>query len=749
MSTAPLSGVRVVDTTDDSANFAGRLLADLGAEVILVEPPGGSPARALPPIVGGASLSFSLRNANKRSIVLDTATAEGQQQLLDLLGGADVWIDTGASLDVEAVSTARPDLVVVSVQPFGEPGPYSGYQASDPVLFALSGMLSLSRIAGRPPLLPPGRIAYDVGGVMAAYLALVGLWNRMDTGDGQHFQLSLHEAMVQAADAVLPVAEQLGPRGPISYPTYRCTDGFVRIVLLLPRHTEAMLAWLDEGREGGPLDRTDAAEVAAEYARFFAARDVASTVDEAQRRGIPLAPVLSLQAVLDAEPLREGRVFVDGEVLANRRAALPAGLFQVGEENVGFRHRAPDPGEHTDEVLASRDTAAGVAAAAAPVEPGPPLKGVRVLDFGVVYAAPETGKLLADFGADVIRVESRSNPDLARLAGGAAGMSAQFVTLNRNKRSFGVDLKSDTGRELVRRLVERSDVLIENMARGVLEKLGLGADELRQLNPGLIIVSSQLFGRAGGWSDWRGFGPSARGAGGLSGLWRYPDDETGFADSTSVFPDHFVGRLGALAALAWLIERRASGHGEAIRIPQAGAVTNHLSEQFVMQSLAPESTSPVTVTSGVYACAGDDQWCVVTIVDDHARRRVAAAIDASPTDDLQEALAAWTSSRTPTEAMEQLQAAGIAAAAVLTPTDVLSDPHLVERGFIRVLMQPGWDPLFVEGDSVRCALVPETPLEPAPVHGEHTREIAVDVLGLSEHEVDDLVSSGVLEVPPP
>ena len=99
--------------------------------------------------------------------------------------------------------------------------------------------------------------------------------------------------------------------------------------------------------------------------------------------------------------------------------------------------------------------------------------------------------------------------------------------------------------------------------------------------------------------------------------------------------------------------------------------------------------------------------------------------------------------------MEQLQAAGIAAAAVLTPTDVLSDPHLVERGFIRVLMQPGWDPLFVEGDSVRCALVPETPLEPAPVHGEHTREIAVDVLGLSEHEFDDLVSSGVLEVPPP
>ena len=245
-----------------------------------------------------------MRNANKRSVVLDAATAEGQQQLLDLLGGADVWIDTGVPLDVEAVRTARPDLVIVSVRPFGEPGPYSGYQASDPVLFALSGMLSLSRITGRPPLLPPGRIAYDVGGVMAAYLALVGLWNRMGRGDGQHFQLSLHEAMVQAADAVLPVAEQLGPRGPISYPTYRCTDGFVRIVLLLPRHTEAMLAWLDEGRDGGPLRPRPTRAGGGRRVRSASSPHVtsASTVDEAQRRGIPLAPVLSLQAVLDAEP---------------------------------------------------------------------------------------------------------------------------------------------------------------------------------------------------------------------------------------------------------------------------------------------------------------------------------------------------------------------------------------------------------------------------------------------------------------
>ena len=185
-----------------------------------------------------------------------------------------------------------------------------------------------------------------------------------------------------------------------------------------------------------------------------------------------------------------------------------------------------------------------------------------------------------------------------------------------------------------------------------------------------------------------------------------------------------------------------------VRIPQAGAVTNHLSEQFVVHSLAPESMSAVADTSGVYRCAGDDQWCVVTVGNDAARERLATTIGASEADDLQQALAAWTSTRTPTEVMQQLQAAGVAAAAVLTPAEVLSDVQLVDRGFIRVLLQPGWDPLFVEGDSVRSELVPETPLEPAPVHGEHTREIAIELLGFTDREVDDLVSSGVLEVPP-
>ena len=336
-----------------------------------------------------------------------------------------------------------------------------------------------------------------------------------------------------------------------------------------------------------------------------------------------------------------------------------------------------------------------------------------MLDFGVVYAAPETGKLLADFGADVIRVESRSNPDLARLAGGAAGMSAQFVTLNRNKRSFGVDLKSEAGRELVRRLVERSDVLIENMARGVLEKLGLGADELRELNPGLVIVSSQLFGRRRrvvGTGEGSGRAPGVRAACPDCGATR----TTRPASPTRRRCSPTTSSAGSARWPRWRgsIERRlVRARAQAIRIPQAGAVTNHLSEQFASwQSLASECHRRRRPPCAVGRLPLRRRRPVVRR-DDPRRRRCSSRTvlaarhlaTSSPTDDLR--------GRAGGLDVDPHADGGDGATAggghrrrqrCSRPTDVLSDPHLVERGFIRVLMQPGWDPLFVEGDCVRA-----------------------------------------------
>ena len=165
-------------------------------------------------------------------------------------------------------------------------------------------------------------------------------------------------------------------------------------------------------------------------------------------------------------------------------------------------------------------------------------------------AGPEGGRLFRDHGADVIKVESRAFPDQSRVFGGAAMMSSQFVTINRDKRSFGVDLKQPEGLALALQLVAGADVVIENLGPGAMESIGLGRDALRQANPEVVIVSSQLFGDSGPWGWWRGFGTHARSIGGQTWLWRYPGTERDFAENGIFFPDQFSGRLEALAALA-------------------------------------------------------------------------------------------------------------------------------------------------------------------------------------------------------
>ena len=261
-----------------------------------------------------------------------------------------------------------------------------------------------------------------------------------------------------------------------------------------------------------------------------------------------------------------------------------------------------------------------------------PLGGLRVLEFTQLMAGPEAGRLLRDHGADVIKVESRAFPDQSRVFGGAANMSSQFVTINRDKRSFGVDLKQPEGLALVLQLVAGADIVIENLGPGAMESIGLGRDALRRANRDVVIVSSQLFGDNGPWGWWRGFGTHARSVGGQTWLWRYPGTERDFAENGIFFPDQFAARLEALAALA-CVGRATSHH---IRVAQADAVVNSLSELVLQESLEPGSVdtlgnrSPEGSPWGVYRCAGEDDWCVITVRDDRDWAALVEAIGRPP-----------------------------------------------------------------------------------------------------------------------
>ena len=260
---------------------------------------------------------------------------------------------------------------------------------------------------------------------------------------------------------------------------------------------------------------------------------------------------------------------------------MPSGYWEFDGQRVGFREPA---------ATAAADAEARFALPRFAVRPHTgagqlPLAGVRVLEFTQLMAGPETGKLFRDHGADVIRIESQAFPDQSRVFGGDANMSSQFVSINRGKRSFGVDLTSEEGRRLVLELVGESDIVIENLGPGALEGLGLGIDALRQANPDVILVSTQLFGGSGPWSDWRGFGSHARSIGGQTWLWRYPGTAADFAENPIFFPDQFTARLAALAALACL----GAGQSRHIRLSQADAVVNQLAELVLQESLDPGS----------------------------------------------------------------------------------------------------------------------------------------------------------------
>ena len=491
----PLADLRVIDMADEKGEMCGRFLADLGADVIRVEPPGGARSRRAP-------LSFAVRNANKRGVTIDIETE--RERLLSLLESADVWIETtrpgtlaALGLGPDAVLARNPQLVITSITDFGQSGDYRDWQADDAIHAAMSGILSRSGLAGRDPLPAPRGMATETAAIQAAWATLVAYWNRLETGRGDHVDFSILEAATQTMDPAYGTASVSrasafpSTRGRPEaglYPIFPCADGHVRVVVLAPRQWRAMRAWLgepaafqDERFDAIPARLEAAAELHELYAALFAGLTKDAIAAEGQARGVPVAPVLGVADVL-ASPHFEARgAFVDAEVAPGVHGRLPSGFCEIDGARVGFRHRAPEPGEHDDDLGGApceRPAWPAARTGEASAVPSRPLAGLRVVDFGIIVIGNEIGRLLADQGADVIKIENRAFPDAARVGYGGK-LSHSFVAGSRNKRSFGVNLRTPEGVALLKRLVAGADVVLENFKPGTLEKLGLGYESLR------------------------------------------------------------------------------------------------------------------------------------------------------------------------------------------------------------------------------------------------------------------------------
>jgi crotonobetainyl-CoA:carnitine CoA-transferase CaiB-like acyl-CoA transferase len=370
-------------------------------------------------------------------------------------------------------------------------------------------------------------------------------------------------------------------------------------------------------------------------------------------------------------------------------------------------------------------------------------------------AGGELGRLFADLGAEVIKIESAAYPDGLRQTPPGHVMSRSWALTHRNEYGLGLDLRHPSGAEIFEKLVARADAVFANFKPGTLASLGFSYQRLQELNPRIVLAESSAFGATGPWSERMGYGPLVRATTGVTWLWTSEDTEAApggsFYDATTIFPDHVAARITAIATLAAVIGRERTGAGGLVHISQAEAAVNQLATAYVAEA-ARAARLPVADDSAVHAvypCDGDDEWCVISLRSDADRVAMAAAMDRDvlPRDraELVASVSEWTSKRDNALVADMLQRAGVPAAPMNRTVDVLTDPQITFRKVFSDMTHPLFDaPMPTETGPAPYLHIPPAELRPAPMPGEHTREICQKLLALDADETDRLIAEGVL-----
>lgn len=781
-----LAGLRVLDLGGE-AEPVTRLFADLGADVLLVEPPGGSRSRRQTPRVAGTSLPFALHNANKRSVVLDPDDKNDRRRFDELAGAADIVVDSGLpgraagyGISCEALADRHQHLVAMSITDFGTSGPRCGWRATDAVLYALSGALSRSGPTVGTPVLPPDGIASATAAVQAGWAALVAYYNRLRCGAGDYIDFARFDAVVTVLDPVFGSHGQAAaaqrrsdrwrgrPKNQDAYPIYPCRDGHVRICVMSPRQWRGLRAWLGEPAEfqDAKYDVIGARfaawpQISALVAGLFAGQTMTELVTVGQAHGVPIAAVLDPSQISTCEHFAAVGAMTDAELAAGVPANVPVGYYVVNGQRTGWRTPAPaiggaDAGWRADPSGKPRPAAAVGAR---------PFDGLRIVDLGVIVAGGEASRLFGDLGAEIIKVESAAYPDGLRQTRPGAPMSESFAWTHRNNLGFGLELRSPAGKRAFGELVGAADAVFANFKPGTLAALGFPYEALTALNPRLVLAESSAFGDTGPWSGRMGYGPLVRASTGVTRLWTSADadDNAGrhpFYDATTVFPDHVVARVTAIGALAALIARDRTGTPARVHVSQAEVVINQLATRYV----TPAVDAPVEHDTAVHLlcpCAGDDEWCVVSLRDDDDWRGAAAALGLSELledarfgtgaarlahqRELAAALATATRPRTAGQLAAALQSAGLAAGPMNRPPDIAEDPQLAHRKLFSAMIHPLIEhPLPAETGPAPFQHIPPAPQRPAPLPGQDTRAVCRSVLAMDAADIEQLIADGVL-----
>jgi crotonobetainyl-CoA:carnitine CoA-transferase CaiB-like acyl-CoA transferase len=762
---------RVLDSTTGIAGaYAALLLHQAGAEVVR-----SVGDRDDLELASGAPLTTYLRQG--QGCVRHDGTSASDV-------GADVWLVTPGPderADVRAAADADAGLIVAAITPYGLDGPYADRPASDLTIQAESGALAVRGTAGQEPIQMGGRTEEWLGGAYAAAAALAYWRRRRAGGDGALIDVSLAEVGYIGAANFMDVfiAVEHGPDAeasgivPRAYETpsiERTADGWVGFNTNAPHQITGFLRMIgrDDLAESGEFMMVGArlarrAEWQEMVTAWTSTRSTAEIIDAAVVHNVPVAPVCNGRTVAELD-----QVVARGSLGPSPDGSfvMPGRAWRVDGDR-GPTPRLPD---------ATVRDAPGWSARAEPSEAGSapvdaaPLAGLRVLDLTAWWAGPSATGVLAALGADVIHVEGPARMDGMRMVGMMFGdrsnwweLSPFFVTINTNKRDVAIDFTGERGRDLVLRLLEHADVVVENFTPRVLTKIGLDWETIHAANPRAVLVRMPAFGLDGPWRDRPGFAQNIEQASGLAWITGQPDDQPRIQRG----PCDPNGGMHAVIGLLEALDRRDdTGVGSMVEVSLFDAALALASEAIIEWSAhgvlreREGNRSPLSAPQGVYRARDEDAWVALSVETDEQWTALAdligppaAAADPSLADlagrrarhdELDAAIGAWIADVDGEDAVAQLLAVGIPAGIAFDPRRVAKHPQFQARGFHELVDHPVAGPLPLPVLPFRVTGVDRWTRTPAPCFGEHTEAVLTELLGLTAEDLVELRADGTV-----
>ena len=817
-----LKPYRVLDLTDHRGAMCTSILGALGAEVILVEGPDGRGRDHRQQGPDGTSLGWWHLRRGAQSCVIDD-----RNELLGLVAGADALIESpgpGLGLDYDELHAVNPGLVHTTVTPFGSTGPKAAWAASDLTIAAAACSAAITGDADRAPLRITAPQSWLHAGSHAAVGTALALRQRDRSGYGQHVDISAQQAMMQTAFPGIIHAPNEYPSarrtsGGILFLNfhlqfvYPASDGYVSITLLFGDtigrftarlmdwvHAEgccddelAALDWVDFGMRlftdpevaPGQLEQTKAA-----ITRLTSTRTRAELFAEAQRRELLLAPVYTPAELTEVEHFAE-RGYWDAVADSAWGSVITPGPW-CKPSSTPLRSLGAPPVLGADTAAVKAKPRSALLDAAEQLRDGGgdpssprPLEGIKVLDTSWVYAGPFTTRVLADFGATVIKVEGPARFDAARGSGGGLkgdmgpDASIQYGTLNAGKLGVTIDLNTAEGREVLCDLAEWADVYVESYTPGTLEDWGIGYETLSARNPGLILLSTSLMGQTGPLATFAGFGNLAGAITGYYEMTGWPDRAP--AGPFLAYTDYVTPQYMVPLLLAALDARDADpkGRGQHLDFAQAEAAVHFLATEVLEHTVNGTAATRMgnadafLCPHAMYPCdPGDadpdnpietpEQWIAVVCETEHQWEALCSLLEHDgqpvPSDltgldtagrlarstEVDAAVAAWAAVRTPAQAQATLQAAGVPAHASQNSLGCFADPQLIHRGHWIDVEHPVHDRMIVEAPRLQLSASPHEVTRSGPSLGEHNDLILRDILGYDDDYIVELAVAGAI-----